>query len=153
MISFADLMAELGELIGDNLKPDLNQVVALEVNENLRVQIEMDSTGEYVLICCYVCELPPGKFRENILKDALKANFHHDRHPEILAYVTGENALVMFRNVPTQDLKGDEFYEHLALFTERAERWKNAIESGRTSPPDEFDAIEGGHRPPIFGFS
>ena len=75
MKSFHDLIAELGEYIGEDLKVDLNMACSLEINNLIKVQIELDSPGEKILLMSLITELPPGKFRENILKDALKANF------------------------------------------------------------------------------
>ena len=153
MITFADLMAELGELLGDDLKPDLNQVVTLAVNETLKVQIEPDKTGEFVLLACMVADLPPGRFRENILRDALKTNYRIDEFPEILSYVRGENSLVIFRNIPAAALRGHQLYELLITFTDRCTRWRDAIENGQTSPPNEAPEKPGGARPPMFGFT
>ena len=70
MKSFHDLIAELGEYIGEDLKVDLNMACSLEINNLIKVQIELDSPGEKILLMSLITELPPGKFRENILKDA-----------------------------------------------------------------------------------
>ena len=134
MKSFHDLIAELGEYIGEDLKVDLNMACSLEINNLIKVQIELDSPGEKILLMSLITELPPGKFRENILKDALKANFLAEEKEGTLAYLQKENSLVLFYEIFTRSITRDILYEHLMKFIKRVTDWNTAIESGQSAP-------------------
>ena len=134
MKSFHDLIAELGEYIGEDLKVDLNMACSLEINNLIKVQIELDSPGEKILLMSLITELPPGKFRENILKDALKANFLAEEKEGTLAYLQRENSLVLFYEIFTRSITRDILYDHLMKFIRRVTDWNTAIESGQSAP-------------------
>jgi hypothetical protein len=134
MKNFPDLIHELGEFIGEELKTDQNNACCLEINQTLKVQIELDGPGERILLISLITELPPGKFRENILKDSLKANYLAEEKTGTLSYVERENCLVLFHYLYTFSITKDILYENLMKFIERATAWHKAIESGRSSP-------------------
>ncbi len=134
MKNFHDLIAELGEFIGEELTVDLNQACFLEINNNLKVQIELDPPGEKILLMSKIIELPPGKFRENILRDGLKANFLAEEKEGILSYLERQNTLVLCHDLYTHSITMNILHEHLIKFIERATKWFTAIEAGRSSP-------------------
>ncbi len=152
MINFHDLIHELGEFIGEDLKVDLNQSCCIEVNQILKIQIELDPPGEIILLMAKVIELPPGKFRENILRDALKANFLAEEKEGVLSYLERQNTLVLCQNLYTHSISRDILYAHLMQFIERSSKWLAAIEAGRSSP-DSGEIPEGTEKKgSIFGF-
>ncbi len=134
MTNFFDLIHELGEFLGEELKADPNQSITLGINETLKVQIELDPTGEKILLSSMITELPPGKFRENILKDGLKANFLAEDKIGILSYLEKENTLVLFHYLESHAITKEILHGALMLFIERATKWLSAIEAGRSSP-------------------
>ena len=138
MKNFHDLVKELGELMGCDLTIDLNQACRIQINQTIYVQLELDSPGETLLLMSLIIELPPGKFRENILKDALKANFLSEEKGGVLSYVKRENHLVLCQTLYTHSITADTLYDHLLLFTERVKQWQDAINGGRTSPDGEI---------------
>lgn len=137
MKNFVDLMEELGDLLDTELIPDLNQVCLIVINESINVQLEMDVTGEFILMACEIIELPPGRFREDVLKESLKINYFADLRPGILSYIGNENALVLFQNILAHGLTAEELHEHLSVFAARCENWKKAISDGKTCPDEE----------------
>ncbi len=134
MKNFHDLIHELGEFIGTTLTVDLNHSCCLEINQTLKVQIELDPPGEKILLMTKIIELPPGRFRENILKDGLKANFLAEEKLGILAYLERQNTLVLFQDLYTHSITMEILYEHLIKFIERASNWLTSIEGGKSSP-------------------
>lgn len=152
MKNFHDLIAELGEIVGEELTVDFNQACCIEVNQLFKVQIELDSTGETILLMTMISELPPGNFRENILKDSLKANFLAEEKEGVLSYIESENTLVLCHTLYTNVITSETLYNHLLSFVERAKQWHDAIESGRTSP-GSLEIPEGSQKKgSIFGF-
>lgn len=134
MINFPDLIFELGEYIGEDLKANANNACSLLINQTLKVQIEFDAPLERILLISLITELPPGKFRENILKDGLKANYLAEEKIGTLSYVERENCLVLFHYIYNSPITKEILHENLIKFTERAMAWHKAIESGRSSP-------------------
>lgn len=134
MINFHDLIHELGEFIGEDLTVDLNQSCCIEVNQILKIQLELDPPGEKILLMSKIVELPPGKFRENILRDALKANFLAEEKVGILSYLERQNTLVLCQDLYMHSITRDILHAHLMKFIERALKWLAAIEAGRSSP-------------------
>lgn len=150
-MNFKDLLYELSQILGQDLKADLNQVCPLVIDETYHVQLEMDISGDSILMGCYMCELPPGKFRENILKDALKAGFDTKKEKSILGYCEQINQLALFEYVPNYDLNGQRLYEALCIFVDRVKDWKSAIDSGKTSPDGAFAEPTQKQGRPLFG--
>lgn len=150
MKNFASLIHELSELAGIAIETDIHEAVKLRINQKIPVQIEAETTGESILLMSQFIELPPGRFRENILKDALKANHMSDQHPSVLSYILKHNQLVLFQHVHAHALTGELLYGHLTIFVKRVESWREAIDSGKTSPSGEFPLPKS--KPNLFGF-
>ena len=154
MKNYPDLIAELGALVGDEeLTPDLDQACNLLVNESVEVQIELEVTGEHIFLFSMIAELPPGRFRENILRDALKSNYIIDELPGYLSYIASENQLVLLESIHSHAITADKLLNHLADFVSRVERWREAIDNGLSSPREEVPQGSNRGNPPLFGFS
>jgi hypothetical protein len=154
MQSFTNLMSELGDLMDTELIPDLHQVVSLMINEKILVNIELNATGEKILLGCFIVELPPGRFREEVLKFALLANNASDSNIGTLAYVAKQNSLALLQEIQAHGLKASTLYEHLSLFVSRAEAWQNAINAGKLYPEErsEIPKAQAKEKGKMFGF-
>ncbi len=102
---FEELLNQLSQEIGISLHPDKIGACTLKTNDNFDVQLECDPSQEKLLIATFLCEIPPGKFRENILKDALTAN---GPYPEngTLGYCQSNNQLALYISAPFTHLNG-----------------------------------------------
>ncbi|NGX50366.1 MAG: hypothetical protein K1060chlam2_00211 [Chlamydiae bacterium] len=133
MDRFQELLWDLGELIKLPLHIDKNNACKLLLDEKLEMQIEMDAEGEQLLIAAFISEIPPGKFRENVLRDAMKVNSTY--HPfGSFAYLEKTNFLILHQYIPTSNLSGEKLSDHLDLFVEESEEWRAALERGTPSP-------------------
>ena len=83
---WANLLEELGKVIKVPLKPDKLNCCLLKFKTGTQVQMEIDSRGENVVIAANLGELTQGKYRENVLKEALKANGLPPPQTGIFAY-------------------------------------------------------------------
>jgi len=143
---FQELLWDLGELVDLPLHVDKNNACKLLLNEKLAVQLEMDRDGERLLVASFISEIPPGKFRENVLKDALKVNSSY--HPfGSFAYLEKNNQLILHQYLNTSDLSAEKLAKHLEVFIEEAEEWRAALASG-ASAPIKYHSHE--HKPPPF---
>lgn len=92
---FPELLQELATELDIDLYPDKRGACKLVTEDGLHVQMEVDVRQESLLIASFICEIPPGKFRENILRDALKSNGPFPKNGT-LAYSERNNKLTLF---------------------------------------------------------
>src|SRR3990167_7864279 len=131
------LLKELSILLDLSLHTDARGVSAFSVNDRLKVQIELDPGGEKVLVVCSICEIHPGKFRENVLREALKENNEPPPDKGIFAYLARTNSLILFEYLFLHEMTGLKMADFLAEFIEKGEAWYNAVLAGLPSPrPD-----------------
>lgn len=133
MDKFQELLWDLGELVQLPLHVDKNQACNLLLDENLEVQMQMDKHGENLLVCAFLGEIPPGRFRENVLRDALKVNGQYQPFGS-LAFFDKKSLLILHQFLPAETLNGEKLNEHLEVFIEEAEEWRRALASGSTAP-------------------
>lgn len=129
---FEELLTELGAELGVALHPDKRGACKLKINESLHVQLECDAGRENLLIASFICEIPPGKFRETILKDALKSNGPFPLNGT-LSYSERNNQLVLFSSYQLSHLNGKTLADFLTAFIEKANNWRVGVETGNTA--------------------
>lgn len=129
---FEELLGELGIELGLSLHSDRIGACTLNINDEFRIQLETDSRQDHLLIATFVCEIPPGKFRENILCDALKSNAPFPLHGT-LAFSDRNNMLALFARLPLPLLSGVKLAAFLFPFVEKAKNWRAGVGSGQTA--------------------
>ena len=132
---FQELLRELGHLFHMKLHADTIGACSILIPPELIVQLQLDPAQEKLFLFAKVVELPPGKFRENVLSEALKANGMPDPLPGILGYIHPTNHLALFQNYPLLILNGERLANLLGGFVEMAENWRKAVQSGNSAPP------------------
>ncbi|HSX13048.1 MAG TPA: CesT family type III secretion system chaperone [Chlamydiales bacterium] len=141
--SFSTLLQDLGKVFQLNLVPDKYNACSLEIPP-LTIQLELDSDLENLLIFTKIIELPPGKFRENVLAEALKANGLPDPRPGVFGYFAATNHLTLHQSYPLKILNGDNLAGLFGSFFELGSSWHESIHRGQPSPM-------GSASPPPFG--
>ncbi|MBF8262661.1 MAG: scc1-B [Parachlamydiales bacterium] len=131
---FELLIQQLGSALNVPLHVDHNYACAIKVHNQLTIQLQIDAAQENVLIASLICEVPPGKFRENVLCEALKANHLPDPRTGILGFLLINNRLTLHQRYPFAILDGEKLAQYVAGFIDYAELWRAAIESGLWSP-------------------
>jgi hypothetical protein len=131
---FETLIQQLGESLGIKLQVDRNHACAIKIHQKLTVQLQIDTAQEKLLLASLVYELPPGKFRENVLAEALKANNLPDPRTGILGYLSHNNYLTLHQRYLFASLDGKSLAMIVAGFIDYADLWREAIEKGQTSP-------------------
>jgi hypothetical protein len=128
---FQEVLVSLGQQLGLPLHPDKMGACRLNVRNLFSIQLEYEPARERILIASFLCDIPPGKLRENILRDALKANFPY---PELgsFGYSERNNKLSLFFYLSLHGLTGVKLAALLSTFIEKATKWKQAVELGQT---------------------
>ena len=131
---FEELIRELGQFLGLLLYVDQNHACMLKVHDDVQIQLQLDVAQENFLMASFAIEVPPGKFRENVLKEALKTNALPDPRPAVLSYLSQNNQLVLHQSLPLAILNGERLAGYFGAFLEEVESWKKTIQRGEANP-------------------
>lgn len=131
---FEILIQELSASLNVPLHVDRNRACALNIHRQFTVQLQLDSAQEKLIIAAFICELAPGKFRENVLAEALKANYLPDPRTGILGYLAPQNRLTLHQHYPFASMTAQDLAMIVAGFIDYAQLWKDAIDQGQISP-------------------
>jgi len=128
---FPSLLEELGkELEIKNLEPGDNDSCIISFPSGIEIQIEPYQKGDFLLLCVDIGEVPPGRYREDVFREALKANgMPYPRHG-IFAYSEQSDHMLIFELISLHELNGVRIASVLIPLKEKAEKWKEALDSG-----------------------
>ena len=130
---FEEILEELSKSLHLKLHVDKHGACAIQIPP-LVIQLQPNLTQESLFLFVKLTEVPPGKFRENVFREALKANGRKDPRAGILGYMGPLNTLTLHQIYPFSVLSGGRLANFLAGFVEAAVDWKGAIESGHSAP-------------------
>ena len=142
---FEDLLKELSPLVGLPLHPDNHGACCLLVGDRLEVQIEPDKRDD-IVIFAFMNELPPGKFREEVLKEGLKANAQF-LPGGIISFSGKTNQLAIYQRLQHQTINAHDLLDALASFIDYAMQWQMSLQDGKTAPT--FLATKSSAPPPF----
>jgi hypothetical protein len=125
------LLQELSQSMGDvQLTPDKNNSCLINFRTiGIKVQVELNKSTEFLIIGCDLGTVTPGRYRESIFKEALKANSAMPPPHAILAFSLKSDHLVLFQKIQVQNLNGERIHSEILLFNEKAVLWTNALKS------------------------
>ncbi len=143
-----ELLESLGSILNISLTPDKYNACSIEIPP-IRIQLQLDSTQEKLLMFAKIIALPPGKFRENVLAEALKANGLSDPRPGIFCYIANTNHLALYQSYPLFILNGERLAGLFGSFFELGSAWHDSIQKGQiiTVTPPTTSSIPFGMRP------
>lgn len=129
---FEELLHELGAELALPLHTDKVGACTLKINGAPDVQLECGRLPGILLMAAFISEIPPGKYRENILKDALKANASPSQYG-ILGYSERNNQLALFSFISMAEINGKTLCSLLDLFIDKVMQWRSSVETGTTA--------------------
>lgn len=129
---FHELINALGQYLKIPLKPDKRGACKLSFNNLFHIQLDYDPSKERILMASFVCDIPPGKLRENVFRDALKIN-HPFPEAGIFGYCERTNKLSLFTYIPLSGLTASKLASTLSSFIEKANKWREAVGMGQTA--------------------
>ena len=130
---FKHILTQLGVNLELFLTPENDKICSLKVNDKLIVYLELDESENNILFGTFLCDIPPGKFRENVFINTLKANGQIPVN-SIFAFNEPSSKLALFSFVPLATANALTLKDQLQHFIEKAMQWKDAIESGKAAP-------------------
>ncbi len=128
---FSTLLEELGtHLKIKDLHPDDNHSCLIKFPTGLEIQLEPDHSEQFLVVGVKLGSIPQGRYRENLFREALRANgMEYPRYGNF-AFSKKSEQLIMFENVPLKELNGVKLFEYLKPFTEKAFHWMESISRG-----------------------
>lgn len=142
---FGTLLEELGACLKlEGLHPDSNNSCLIRFKNGVEVQIEMDKTGRHLVIGSDLGNVPIGKYRENLFREALKANDLPPPLHGILSYSEKTEHLVLFQKLMLEGLNGEKIAAAITPFTEKALIWQEALKHNDVPVVGQAAAFQGG---------
>jgi len=125
---FGALLQELGPIINAaDLHPDQNNSCRVRLKTGVEIQMELDRSARFLVVGTELGVPPVGKYRENLFREALKANDMPPPLHGILAYSKKSDNLILFEKINVTDLSGLKIAEEILPFAEKALVWSEAI--------------------------
>lgn len=146
MDRFSEILSELGSILGISLVEDKYQACSILIPP-LTIQLQLDPTQEHLILFTKIIDLPPGKFRENVLTEALKMNGLPDPRVAIFSYIGKTNHLAIHQTYPLSFINGEKLSGIFGAFFELGESWHTSIQQGRAGPASSGTSIPFGMRP------
>lgn len=128
-MEFEPLLESIGKLLNIPLQADSHLSCKIDFpKEKIQVQLEMEQGTQNLIFGGNIVKIPPGRFKQNVFEQALKANNLDNPKGGILAYCPKTDQLVLFLKIPTQNITPEQIVAHLNLYKEKFIRWKEALE-------------------------
>lgn len=132
-MNFQELIQYISEQFQLDLKPEANDSCSIKVDDKIIVQLELDAANQRLMLMTYISEIPPGKFRENVLYEALKAN-HLPTRIGTLGFLQESGELTFHHFFSTQISKYELVAQYLTEMIYVCMQWKEAISVGKAGP-------------------
>lgn len=135
MDRFANILFDLGKELLTDLYPDENRICQINYEEKLQIQIQFDESKDQIFIGVFLADVPPGKYREKLLRASLVYN---EKYPRIgtMGYSERNNQLTLFHYLPAAEITSSQLAQVFQDFAQTALEWKEAIEGGKALPID-----------------
>jgi len=134
---FESLLDELAKALEiEKLTPDENNSCIIKFENELEIQIEPLDTGSFLFINVDLGEMPPGRYREEVFREALKANGMETPRHGTFCYSDQSDHLMLYKLIPLQDITGERVAAFLTPFMEKAVKWKETLENNEVPVVD-----------------
>jgi hypothetical protein len=127
---FDQILEDVSKELNVSLKEDGNHTCLIDFKEKIKLQIELDAPQENIIIGAIIGELVPGKFRENVLREALKENSSPPPRLGVFAFSPKKNALIFFNKISIQTVDIKNLVDLIRNIVDKAAMWKESIERG-----------------------
>ena len=146
---YESLLQEVGRELGITLTQD-HDTCRVRLPEGLQLQMEIYKRTNQFALCFRLGAPPPGKYRETLLREALKANGLPSPRHGTLGFSAKTEVLYLFELLSLDRLDGKKIVEHLNAMKEKALTWTHAISNGEV-PHVVSNATSGGGGMGLFG--
>lgn len=136
--TFAEIMKELEPHLQIDTTPDSNDACRFRIDGTLPVQIELNHSTGFLMICSEIGELPPGRYREDVFRSALRENGKPFPRFGDFGYSKKNHNLVLYDSLPLDTVDGESLFNHLLVLSQKARTWQDSIQRGEV-PGDKVE--------------
>ena len=128
---FSGLLQDVARAMQINeLHPDRNNSCLINLGNDTKVQLELDKGHEFLIIGFDIGNVPAGRYRENVFREAMKANgLPHPRYGTF-AYSKQADKLVLFEKISLTDINGERVASMIRPMSDKAKIWKESVAHG-----------------------
>jgi hypothetical protein len=129
MNRFEELIAQLAKILNIHLEAEKGMLCKLNIDGKFSVHLQYEESDDLLMMGCMIVEVPPGKFKENVLREALKVN---DLLPRLgnMCFSEKGNKLAIYTHISFEGLDAEKFNDMMHNFIDYCYRWYNAVTSG-----------------------
>ncbi len=131
---FGALLEELSEVLKISLAPDANNACKIVMPDKLEVYMEPDLLGDTLQLVIDIGKPGEGKFRENIFREALRANGLPFPRLGTFCYGHKVDTLLLFEFLSMEDLNGARLADVINQLSDKARIWRDSIAHGELPP-------------------
>lgn len=129
--AFDSILQEIGAVLKiPNLHLDKANTCLIQFSNGLTVYFEPFEHGDFMLISSPIAEISPGRFRADVLREALKENDISGTASGIFAFKNKKQELTLFALLPLREINGEKVAAFLQPFLEKGANWKNTLAKG-----------------------
>jgi hypothetical protein len=141
---FESLLQELSKALKVDLRPDKNNSCLIKLKEGVKVQLELDHSGRFLVLGADLGSISVGRYRENLFRQALMANGLPPPRHGIFAYSKRADSLVLHAMLEVKELNEERLTQFFQTFVEKVIYWNEAIKRGEIPEISEEKAAKGG---------
>jgi hypothetical protein len=146
---FGALIEELSTALKIKLTPDSHNACRIRFKDKLEVYLEPDTSGDLLQMVIDIGTPGEGRYRENLLREALRANGLPFPRYGTFCYGQKADTLLLFDFLPIEDLNGTRLADVINQLSDKARVWRESIAHGELPP---FQSGKSGSRPEgVFG--
>lgn len=151
---FESLLQDIGKAMNiPNIHADANNSCLIAFDTGIEIQLEPFERDEFLLIVCDLGEVPPGRYREDVFKEALKSNGLPFPRYGTFAYSEQSGHLLLFGLISFREINGEKVASFLYPFMEKAVVWKQFLEKGDVPLADTMTTSQTSGPGGLFGLT
>jgi hypothetical protein len=127
-----------------NLHPDRNNSCLIRLPTGVEFQLESDAEERNLIVGSDLGDIPPGRYRQDLFKQALKSNGAPYPHYGTFAYSNSREHLILFDSLSYEGLTGQQVAEYLEKFIQKALTWRTAMNSNDIPAESSEERSSGG---------
>lgn len=148
--TFESILKELGEKIGiPNLEPTKNNNITLTLKNKINVTLQLHKDQPLLIISFKIVEIPASRYRENVLREALKFNGLNKQQKGVFAFSKKTQTLILFEMLPLDHISSDQVKTVMMSLSEKAALWKETLNRGEI--PSSGAEVQAKSNAGIFG--
>lgn len=125
---FETLLEETGQLLDvPRLHPDQNNSCLIKLKSGVQIQLELDRKADFLILAINIGTPQGGRYRENLLRQALKANDLLPKQQGVFAFSTKTEHLLLMDKLALKDLNGQKIAATVTALVKKAAIWSEAL--------------------------